>query len=93
MEYATITAHKRDQLWWQGKGLSQTATGYGSRLATEHMVKVEGAGPRWRRVYAICYSNVASFYVHMGGQRVFIQDSDLDYSIPCWTKSALPLDT
>lgn len=38
----------------------QTRTGYGSKLPTEHMVHFEG---RWRRVYAICYSNAASHYI------------------------------
>ncbi len=35
-------------------------TGYGSKLPTEHSVHFNG---RWRRVYAICHSNVSTFYI------------------------------
>lgn len=35
-------------------------TGCGKRLPTQYMVRYLG---RWRRVYAICYSNVASLYI------------------------------
>lgn len=38
----------------------QTRTGYGSKLPTDHMVHFEG---RWRRVYAICFSNCATLYI------------------------------
>lgn len=38
----------------------QTASGYGSKLPTRHMVHYQG---RWRRVYAICYSNCATLYI------------------------------
>ena len=38
-----------------------SASGYGSRIPTRYMIRQPGG--RWRRVYAICWSNVASFYV------------------------------
>lgn len=77
MEYATVTAHTRSSIAWQRQGLQQTATGYGSKLTTEHMVKVAGRRDIWRRVYAICYSNAASFYALLDGKRVFVRDQDL----------------
>lgn len=42
---------------------SRSATGYGSRLPTGYMVRAREAGARWRRVYAICWSNAATFYI------------------------------
>jgi hypothetical protein len=78
MEYATVTAHAGIELKWQRLGLTRTASGYGSKLTTRHMVKVEGKRDIWRRVYAICYSNAASFFVIIDGKRVFIRDSDLE---------------
>ena len=42
------------------KGLSYTASGYGSRIPTEHMIKHNN---RWKRVYAICYSNASTLYI------------------------------
>jgi len=77
VEYATVTAHADIELKWQRLGLTQTASGYGSKLTTRHMVKIEGFRDIWRRVYAICYSNAASFYVVAGGKRLFIRDCDL----------------
>ena len=46
--------------WWQDRGLSFTATGYGSRIPTRYMVKFKG---RWRRVYCRQYSNAGTLYI------------------------------
>lgn len=46
-------------------------TGYGNKLPTQYLVN---DGKINRRVYAICYSNCASFYVLVQKQRVFIHD-------------------
>lgn len=54
---------------WQKQGLQQTATGYGSKLNTGYKVAYFG---KVRRVYAVCYSNVASLYVMFNGQRRFL---------------------
>ena len=42
------------------RGLSWTAAGYGARLPTRYMVQVNG---KWRRVYAICYSNSGTMFI------------------------------
>ena len=65
------------RLWWQLKGLQQTATGYGGKLTTEYMLAIPGA-PRPYRVYAICHSNVASFYILRKGQMLFLRDYELE---------------
>lgn len=47
-------------LRWQEKGLSYTATGYGKRIPTQHMVQLNG---KWRRVYCCQYSNAGTCYI------------------------------
>lgn len=51
---------KRAPLDHHRLGLSFTASGYGSRIPTEHMVQVEG---RWRRVYCAIFSNSGTLYI------------------------------
>ncbi len=46
----------------------RSATGYGTRIPTEYMVKWRG---KWRRVYAICVSNAGSLYVRDGKTKIF----------------------
>ena len=59
--FATIEApHKEHPLWWQEKGLLYTATGYGARIPTRHMVQLNG---RWRRVYCCIFSNSGTLYI------------------------------
>lgn len=51
---------KVDLMWWQEKGLHQTATGYGRKLLTRYKVYYNG---RWRRVYCCCISNSGTCYL------------------------------
>lgn len=51
---------RESSLWWQDRGLSFTATGYGSRIPTRYMVRFNG---RWRRVYCRQYSNAGTLYI------------------------------
>jgi hypothetical protein len=51
---------KEELLWWQEKGLSFTASGYGRRIPTRYMVKFKN---RWRRVYCCIYSNNGTSYI------------------------------
>lgn len=51
---------KESPLRWQEKGLSYTATGYGSRIPTRRMVRFSG---KWRRVYCRIYSNSGTCYI------------------------------
>ena len=67
---ATTTLHANGQpvptryvpLWWHIKGRQYTASGYGRRIPTPHMVQIPGS-PRWRRVYCCIYSNAGTCYV------------------------------
>ena len=52
--------HKHAPLQCHKLGLTQTATGYGKRIATATMVKFNG---KWRRVYCCIYSNVGTCYI------------------------------
>ena len=56
-------------LWWHEKGLSQTRSGYGSKLTTPYKVEYKG---NMRRVYCVCYSNIGSLYVIIKGENVFL---------------------
>lgn len=47
-------------LWWQEKGLSFTASGYGRRIPTRRMVHFNR---RWRRVYCCVFSNSGTCYI------------------------------
>lgn len=47
-------------LWWQEKGLSFTATGYGARIATPYVVRFNG---KLRRVYCLQYSNAGTLFI------------------------------
>ena len=54
----------------------QTLEGYGSRLPTSYMIRVNGY---WRAVKAICFSNCASFYIKdANGGKIFINESALE---------------
>lgn len=64
---------KVSRLWWQDKGLSYTASGYGKRIPTEYMVKFNG---KWRRVYCCIYSNAGTLYIGNlpeFGERLYIR--------------------
>lgn len=62
-------------LSWQRQGLQQTASGYGRKLTTVYIL--ESPDGRKRRVYAVCYSNAASFYIIVNGEPVFLRDYQL----------------
>lgn len=59
-------------LEWQKRGLSFTATGYGSKIPTRNMVFIPKK-KRCYRIYATCYSNVASFWIIVDKERYFLK--------------------
>jgi hypothetical protein len=63
---------KRQPLPWQLQGLQETASGYGSKLTTQRMIYWAG---RWRRVYAMCYSNCATLYILVKGKQLILRFS------------------
>lgn len=56
---------------WQDKGLSYTASGYGSKIPTRWKIKYNGL---WRRVYCRIYSNVGTCYVVINGESVIVSE-------------------
>jgi len=58
-------------LWWQERGLSYTATGYGSKIPTQYMVKHSG---RMKRVYCRIFSNAGSLYIVSGKTTIAIDE-------------------
>lgn len=60
---------KIDELRHHKLGLQYTSTGYGSKIPTHFKLLFAG---RWRRVYAVCYSNVASYYVILDGVKTTV---------------------
>jgi hypothetical protein len=61
--------------------LNQYYTGYGTKISTRYKVKY-GDTPRelaaWRRVYATCFSNVASVWIDFHGEKLYL-DSGIEY--------------
>lgn len=53
------------------QGLTYTATGYGSKIPTQYMVKYNN---RWHRVYCRIYSNSGSLYIISGGEQVRVTE-------------------
>lgn len=54
------------------------ADGYGSRIPTPFVLKLQFQEKTYYRVFAVCWSNVASFYVRIGGNRYFLHDYELE---------------
>lgn len=50
----------------------QTATGYGSMIPTQYMVRVCGTPRRWQRIYCMIFSNSGSLYIIRHGRRCFL---------------------
>jgi len=67
-------------LAWQVAGLTETATGYGRKLTTRYVLRIQGltnTPARWYRVYCVCYSNAGSLYILRRGAMVFLRDGEL----------------
>lgn len=73
MEYANVAEFKDAPLWWQTRGLSYTRSGYGSRIPTSRMARLEGE-KLYRRVYCRIYSNVGTCYVRVKGRELIVRD-------------------
>lgn len=55
----------------------RTASGYGGKIPTSHMIRYAG---RWRRVYVMCYSNSGTAYVIVNGANLVL-DTDTEYAL------------
>lgn len=61
--------HKIAELSWQRAGLTYTATGYGRKIPSRHMVQYLG---KWRRVYVTQISNAGSAWVLIDGEKISV---------------------
>ena len=66
---------KINELPWQRRGLTWTATGYGRKIPSTRMIRLQGE-KIWRRVYVVCYSNAGTSYVVIQGKPRYIRDCD-----------------
>ena len=58
-------------LWHHKLGLSQTASGYGSKLTSSRCAKLTDG--RIRRVYITCFSNAGTAWIVLDGNRRIIE--------------------
>jgi len=80
-------------LWWHLQGLSQTSSGYGSKLTSSHMIRFHGE-KIWRRVYVVQWSNAGSPYVIVKGETQFLSSPTLPKApVNVNTASAVTLQT
>jgi hypothetical protein len=68
----------KEERYGRPRGMDQY--GYGDKITTTYMVRLAD-DERWRRVYAICYSNVASHYVIVNGAVKYLHDWALEDAI------------
>ena len=66
-----------DQRQTDAPAYGTTASGYGSKIPTRHMLRYAG---RWRRVYVMQYSNSGTAYVIVNGA-VKVLDTDTEYAL------------
>jgi len=67
----TIAEIDSKPLWFHKQKLMQTATGYGSKLKTEYMLKFNN---RMMRIYCHQYSNVGTLYIQQSNGKKIIID-------------------
>ena len=58
-----------EPLWWQKKGLQQTASGYGAKLTNSYKILFEG---RKYRIYTTIYSNSGSSWFKCKGKKIYV---------------------
>ncbi len=63
-------AHRISELPWQKQGLSYTASGYGAKIPTHHMVRT--IDQKWRRVYCTIYSNIGTLWIVQDGEKIIV---------------------
>lgn len=52
-----------------------SASGYGSKIPTQYMVRYRG---KWRRVYVMCFSNSGTAWINCDGERTVVHDYDVE---------------
>jgi len=62
------------------------ATGYGRKIPTRFQVRY---ARRWHRVYAMCYSNVATHYIRHDGAELVLEN-ETEYRLECASRGTEP---
>ena len=60
-----VTEVKRDGEHYTGAN----EEGYGSNIKSPYMIKYDN---RWRRVFAVCWSNAASHFIKEGSKKMYL---------------------
>lgn len=60
-------------LWWHRRGLSQTASGYGSRLTSPRVAVLPGG--HHRRIYVTRWANAGTAWVVVARERVLLRET------------------
>jgi hypothetical protein len=63
---------KEKPLWYHNAGLMQTASGYGKKLVSSKMLRIQGEKV-WRRIYVVCFSSSGSSYILVHGKPVYLR--------------------
>jgi hypothetical protein len=66
-----------DQRQTDQPAYGRSASGYGGKIPTRHMIRYAG---KWRRVYVMCYSNSGTAYVIVNGTDTVL-DIDTEYRL------------
>lgn len=66
--------------------LNPYAAGYGRKIPTRFTLRI---AKRWHRVYAMCYSNVATFYVLKSGAELIL-DNETEYVLEAYSRGEVP---
>jgi hypothetical protein len=66
-----------DQRQTDQPAYGHSASGYGGKIPTRHMIRYAG---KWRRVYVMCYSNSGTAYVIVNGTDTVL-DTDTEYRL------------
>lgn len=58
-------------LWWHLKGLSQTRSGYGSKITSSRCVKLPDG--RQRRIYVTIWSNAGTAWIILNNEKLIVR--------------------
>ena len=73
--YVEDTFHRVESKESDCRPYGQNQDGYGRKIATRWMVRIDNKGP-WRRVYCVIFSNNGSLYIVVNKQHYYIKISE-----------------
>lgn len=57
-------------LWWQERGLTKTASGYGTKIPTKNVIRYDN---RFRRIYVDIFGNIGHSYFILKGEKITVR--------------------